>query len=167
MGRTWTQDSWLREATVRLVWQTSRPVCGDERDLFGRWLVAFTRSRITQECQPAKNRNLIGLISNLSRLNRLSERNSVYCFSTVFTFLQQKEVLVNPVFVLFRFWVHQYVSDLYLTANWSATLFFFSTLFTTPTTHPVENLCAINRPFSVFMLTTAGTFSTDIPVSHL
>jgi len=35
--------------------------------------------------------------------------------------------------------VEQYVSDLYLTANWPATLFFFSTLFTTPTNDPVDN----------------------------
>jgi hypothetical protein len=33
------------------------------------------------------------------------------------------------------------VSFLYLTANWSATLFFFSTLFTVTTDHQVENLC--------------------------
>ena len=37
---------------------------------------------------PAKNRNLNRLISNLSRLNWSSERNSVYCFSTVFTLTQ-------------------------------------------------------------------------------
>jgi len=39
-----------------------------------------------------------------------------------------------------------------LTANWPATLFFFSALFTTPTAQPVENLCAINRHFRVFTL---------------
>jgi len=53
---------------------------------------------------------------------------------------------------LFSFLVQRYVSGIYLTANWSATLFSFSTLFTTHTAHPVENLCAINRPFSVFSL---------------
>ena len=42
--------------------------------------------------QPAKNRNLCRLISNLSRLNWSSERNRVYCSSTVFTLLQQQEV---------------------------------------------------------------------------
>jgi hypothetical protein len=43
--------------------------------------------------------------------------------------------------------------------------FLFSTLFNTSTAHPVENVCPINRPFRFFMLTTAGTFSTDIPAS--
>jgi hypothetical protein len=42
--------------------------------------------------QPAKNRNLNQLISNLNRLNWSSEHNCVYCFSTVFTLLQQGEV---------------------------------------------------------------------------
>ena len=51
-----------------------------------------SRLKIVQESQPAKNRNLSRLISNLSRLNLSSERNSVYCFSTVFTILQQQEV---------------------------------------------------------------------------
>jgi len=45
-----------------------------------------------QESQPTKNCNLSRLISNLSRLNWSSERNCVYCFSTVFTLLQQQEV---------------------------------------------------------------------------
>ena len=58
-------------------------------------------------------------------------------------------VIVQPISSLFSFCVQQYVSDLYLTANWPATL------HTTPTAHPVENLCAINRPFRVFMFTTA------------
>ena len=40
----------------------------------------------------AKNRNLSRLISNLSRLHWSSQRNCVYCFSTVFTLLQQQEV---------------------------------------------------------------------------
>ena len=42
--------------------------------------------------RPAKNRNLSRLISNLSRLNWSSQRNCVYCFSTVFTLLQQQEL---------------------------------------------------------------------------
>jgi hypothetical protein len=45
-----------------------------------------------------------------------------------------------------------------LTANWPATLFFFSALFTTPTAHPVENLCAINRHFRVFTLANPDFF---------
>jgi hypothetical protein len=40
---------------------------------------------ILGKSQPAKNRNLSRLISNLSRINWSSERNTVYCFSTVFT----------------------------------------------------------------------------------
>jgi len=49
-----------------------------------------------------KNRTLSRLISNLSRLNwsNLSERNIIYCFSMVFTLLQQEEVpqyLCTPI----------------------------------------------------------------------
>ncbi len=54
------------------------------------------RLHILQDMQPAKNRNLSRLISNLSRLNWSSERNSVYCVSTVFTLLQQQEVTCLP-----------------------------------------------------------------------
>ena len=50
------------------------------------------RTRITEESQPVKNRNLIRLLANLIRLNWSSERNCVYCFSTVFSLLQQQEV---------------------------------------------------------------------------
>ena len=57
-------------------------------------------SSILQESQPTKNRNLSRLISNLSLLNWSSQRNCVYCFSTLFTLLQEQEVLVNPVLVL-------------------------------------------------------------------
>ena len=103
---------------------------------------------IIEESQPVKNRNLSRLLANLSQVNCSRQRNCVYCFSAVFTLLQKQEVpSTSP-------------------ANWPAKLFFFSTLFTTPTVHPVENLCARNRHFSVFMLTTAGTFSTNIPASH-
>ena len=48
---------------------------------------------IIQESQPVKNRNLSRLLANISRLNWSSQRNCVYCFSTVFiTLLQQQEV---------------------------------------------------------------------------
>jgi len=47
---------------------------------------------ILGKSHPAKNRKLSRLISNLSLLNWSSERNSVHCFSTVFTLLQQQEV---------------------------------------------------------------------------
>ena len=50
------------------------------------------RLRILQESQPAKNRNLSRLISNLSLLNWSCQRNCVYCFSTLFTLVQQQEV---------------------------------------------------------------------------
>ncbi len=50
---------------------------------------------------------------------------------------------------------------LYLTAKWPAALFFFFTIFVV---HPVENLSAINRPFSGLMLPTAGAFLTDNPM---
>ena len=50
------------------------------------------RPTILGKSQPAKNRKLSRLISNLSRLNWSSERNSVYCFSTVFTLVQLQEV---------------------------------------------------------------------------
>jgi hypothetical protein len=40
---------------------------------------------ILGKSQPAKNRNLSRLISNISRINWSSERNTVCCFSTVFT----------------------------------------------------------------------------------
>ncbi len=95
------------------------------------------------KCQSAKNRNLIWLISNLNRLNWSSECNSVYCFSTVFN---------RPIL------------DSKLKADHQHCSF---PLFTTPTTHPALNLCVINCPFSDFLLTTVGTSSTDIPVSHL
>jgi hypothetical protein len=55
--------------------------------------MCFGRTRrllIVQESQPAKNRNLSRLLSNISRLNL--SRNCVYCFSTVFTLLQEQEV---------------------------------------------------------------------------
>jgi hypothetical protein len=42
------------------------------------------RVAILGKSHPAKNRNLSRLISNLSRLNWPSERNSVHWFSTVF-----------------------------------------------------------------------------------
>jgi hypothetical protein len=45
-------------------------------------------SLFSGKSQPAKNRNLSRLISNLSRLNCSSERNSVHFFLTVFTLLQ-------------------------------------------------------------------------------
>jgi hypothetical protein len=53
---------------------------------------ARPRIGIFGKSQPAKNRNLSRLISHLSRLNWSSQRNSVYCFPTVFTRLQQQEV---------------------------------------------------------------------------
>jgi hypothetical protein len=43
------------------------------------------RVTILGKSHPAKNRNLRWLISNLSQLNWSRERNTVYCFSTVFT----------------------------------------------------------------------------------
>jgi hypothetical protein len=57
------------------------------------------RPAILEGSQPVKNRNLNRLIENLSRLNWSSECNSVYCFSTVFTLLQQQKYpwLVYPV----------------------------------------------------------------------
>ena len=58
-------------------------------------------------------------------------------------------VIVQPVSSVFSFLVQNYVSDLYLTANWPVIL------HTTPIAHPVENLCAINRPFRVFTFTNA------------
>ena len=54
-------------------------------------LRACNRPRIWQESQPAKNRNLSRLISNLSRLNWSSERNCVYCFSTLLLFFNSKK----------------------------------------------------------------------------
>ena len=69
----------------------------------------------------------------------------------MFTLFQQQEVPSTclprnlPCFVF---------EPLYLTVKWPTTLFVFSTLLTTPIAHPVEKLRAINRPFSVFMLTT-------------
>ena len=54
--------------------------------------VACTRVVNIGKSQPAKNRNLSRLMSNVSRLNWSSECNSVYCFSTVFTLVQQQEV---------------------------------------------------------------------------
>ena len=69
----------------------------------------------------AKNRNHSRLISNIRRLNWSSERNSVYCFSTVFTLLQQQEVPSTclPRNLACLVWVQEYVPDLYLTAaNW-------------------------------------------------
>ncbi len=53
---------------------------------------ACARVAILGKSHPSKNRNLSRLISNLSRVNWSSERNSVYCFSTVFTLFQQREV---------------------------------------------------------------------------
>ena len=60
-------------------------------------VLADTRPRIGifGKSQPAKNRNLSRLLSHLSRLNWSSQRNSVYCFSTVFTLLQEEQVLVS------------------------------------------------------------------------
>ncbi len=74
---------------------------------------------IIEESQPVKNCKFSRLIAN-PRQNWSSERNSVYCFSTVFTLLQQQEVpstCQSPNPPLFSFLIHQYVSDLYLTAN--------------------------------------------------
>jgi hypothetical protein len=62
-------------------------------------------------------------------------------FSTAFTLLKDEQVLVNPIIFLVH---HPHRPG-----------------------HPVENLCAVNRPFSVFTLPIAGTLSTDIPASHL
>lgn len=96
-----------------------------------RVLVEF-RVVIFGESQPAKNRNVSRQISNLSRLNWSSERNSVYCFSTVFTISQQAlkyPILVYPVILPVKFLspaTRLTYPDLYLTAaNWPATLFFF------------------------------------------
>jgi hypothetical protein len=80
----------------------------------------------------------------------------------LFYYSKQYPVLVYPVIFPASFFspaIFSFPILLYLTANWPATLYFFSTLFTTPTAHPVLNLCAINRPFSVCMLTIAGTSS--------
>jgi hypothetical protein len=71
----------------------NRHIAVHQNDCIG----AMCRVCIFGQSQPAKNRNLIRLISNLIRVNWSSERNSVYCFSTVFTLLQQQEVLVYPV----------------------------------------------------------------------
>ena len=51
---------------------------------------------------------------------------------------------------LLRFWVHRYISDLYLTVNWSATLFFFSTLFTTHNGPPSIELVCNQSPLQCF-----------------
>jgi hypothetical protein len=58
----------------------------------GRGRGFSSRLCFLQESQSAKMRNLNRIISNLSRLNWSSERICVYCFSTVFTHLQQQEV---------------------------------------------------------------------------
>ncbi len=44
------------------------------------------RAAIIEESQPVKNRDLSRLIANLSRQNWSSERNSVHCFSKVYSF---------------------------------------------------------------------------------
>jgi hypothetical protein len=46
---------------------------------------------IIGKSQPAKNRNLSQLISNLSRLNWSSERSSVYCFQQCLLFFYNSE----------------------------------------------------------------------------
>lgn len=47
-----------------------------------------------------KNRNLSRLLANLGRLTCTTRLGCVYCFSTVFTHVQQQEVLVHPVIFL-------------------------------------------------------------------
>ena len=109
------------------------------------------RPLILEESQPVKNRNLNRIQKNSAGKIGQVNANSVYCFSTVFTLLQQQQQEVPrnlPCLVLspvIRFWFIQ----IYLTGNWPEKLFYFSTLFTTPTAHPVENLCVINRLFRV------------------
>jgi hypothetical protein len=123
---------------------------------------AWIRLRILQDTQPAKNRKLgrSRLLSNLSRLNWSGERNYVYCFSTVFTLLQQQEVLFYPISSLFIFLVQQYVSDLYLSvANWPATLFFFSRI-STPA-YPAYSAFIRHCPFHYHILNDIKDHSTS------
>ena len=73
--------------SVSLIKNTPTPLAPSAPPAHAPRHQCFVRSRpaIIEESQPVKNRNL-------SRLNWSSQRNSVYCFSTVFTFLQQQEV---------------------------------------------------------------------------
>ncbi len=129
-----------------------------------RFVIMGHRIRIIEKSQPVKNRNLSRILANLSRLNSSSQSKCVFCFSTMFTLLQHQKVLVYPVIFPFFFWVHPYVSDyIWLQTGEEHTSSF--PLFTTPTSHSVENLSVISLPFSVFILTTTGKFSTDIPAS--
>jgi hypothetical protein len=62
--------------------------------LYGLFISTWRQGRyLRQILAKIKNRNLSRPISNLSRLNWSSERNSVHCFTKVFTLLQQEEVL--------------------------------------------------------------------------
>jgi len=65
--------------------------------IFDWWCSRCTKIVLVRELseesdQFRSDRHLSRLVSNLSRLNRSSESNSVYCFSTVFIFLQQQKV---------------------------------------------------------------------------
>ncbi len=65
--------------------------------IFDWWCSRCTKIVLVRELseesdQFRSHRHLSRLVSNLSRLNRSSESNSVYCFSTVFIFLQQQKV---------------------------------------------------------------------------
>ena len=117
------------------------------------------RVTILGKSHPAKNRNL-------SRLVKYWSNATVFIdFSTVFTLLQQQEVPStclphNLPCLVFE------SSNTFLTYTWLQTGQQHSPSFPHSSPHPVLNLCAINRPFSVFMLTIAGTSSKDILASH-
>ncbi len=125
------------------------------------------------KCRPVNiEESLSRLIANLNRQNYSSERTLFIVFQQGLLFYNKKKYRIRmyptifPVYFFspsIRFWLKL---DCKLTSN---TLLLFHTRHHTqhPPGDPVENLCAINCPFSVFMLTITGTFSTDIPVSTL
>jgi hypothetical protein len=73
--------------------------------------------------QTLENRNPRWLIANLNRLNWSSERDSVYCFSTVFTLLQKQ---VNNLLFLSYTWLQtgqEYFSSFPLNGRCPSTTF--------------------------------------------
>ncbi len=78
------------------------------------WSEGWCRVVISGKSQTATNRNLIRLISNLSRLNWSSERNSVYCFQQCLLFYNRKKYLStrNLTFLVFE------SSNTFMTYTW-------------------------------------------------
>ncbi len=100
-----------------------------------------------------------------------SERTAFIVFQPCLLLYNSKKypVLVHPVIFLQVFSFFKSINTFLTFTGLETGQEHFSSfpLFNTPTAHPVENVCPINRPFRFFMLTTAGTFSTDISLRAL